>query len=395
MARITLLLWVVTGARLGWAQTPEPPVQLMARAKERMQIVMGSQPNYTCLETIDRTRKTPDLSASIEDTLRLEVALVDGSEMFAWPGSKEFQTKELRELMITGLFGNGNFGMYTNMLFAGDGPAFEPDGETKIRGRRAIRFRYRVPRPVSGYYLTVGQLSDRAGFHGFVFIDPETADALRVELVAEEIPPHLGVAAAESTVDFARVRISPDDEPFLLPIESTLMLALDDATRGMNRTRFSACRKFVGESALILEDPALLQSAAGVIEEVRLAVGAEVELEFKSSIPLRTIAIGDEITAELKADLKEGKRIVVPKGAIAKGRIWALQRVPDSIEVLLRIHELSWPGAHATFRAEIARVVGFIPRDYGKALMHENMLRLETRESPNLKGSRWVFKTVP
>ena len=48
---------------------------------------LRGQPNYTCTETIERTRQAPASRAKVEDTLRLEGALVDGKEMFAWPGS--------------------------------------------------------------------------------------------------------------------------------------------------------------------------------------------------------------------------------------------------------------------------------------------------------------------
>jgi hypothetical protein len=140
MQRIGLVLLVVTGAAEAPAQNAAAPSELIDQARERMQLVMGSQPNYTCLETIERTRRTVDVSYEIEDTLRLEVALADGTEMFAWPGSKEFESKELTDLLVAGLFGNGNFGIYTRMLFGGSGPQFEYAGEAQVRGRAVMRF---------------------------------------------------------------------------------------------------------------------------------------------------------------------------------------------------------------------------------------------------------------
>src|SRR5207244_4252652 len=49
---------------------------LLARIKNRMGENLRRQPNYTCLETIERTRRPQGGKAKIEDTLRLEVALV-------------------------------------------------------------------------------------------------------------------------------------------------------------------------------------------------------------------------------------------------------------------------------------------------------------------------------
>src|SRR5437588_9915293 len=69
---------------------------LLARIKNRMSENLRHQPNYTCLETIERTRRPQGGKAKIEDTLRLEVALVEGKEMLAWPGSKKFGDYDLR-----------------------------------------------------------------------------------------------------------------------------------------------------------------------------------------------------------------------------------------------------------------------------------------------------------
>ena len=50
---------------------------LLPRIREKMTAVLLGQPNYTCTETIERTRQPVGNRARIEDTLRLEVALVD------------------------------------------------------------------------------------------------------------------------------------------------------------------------------------------------------------------------------------------------------------------------------------------------------------------------------
>ena len=60
-------------------------------------------PNYTCVETMDRTRRLgPARQFQMQDTLRMEVALVEGKEMFAWPGSKKFESDDLRTLISGG-----------------------------------------------------------------------------------------------------------------------------------------------------------------------------------------------------------------------------------------------------------------------------------------------------
>src|SRR5438046_10492248 len=101
-----ILVAAAAGVVFGQASDPLP------RIRAQMAELLRGQPNYTCTETIERTRQAPASRSKVEDTLRLEVALVDGKEMFAWPGSKQFEDRDLGELVSTGMFGNGNFAIY-------------------------------------------------------------------------------------------------------------------------------------------------------------------------------------------------------------------------------------------------------------------------------------------
>ena len=97
------------------------------------------------------------------------------------------------------------------------------------------------------------------GFHGSFYADPVTLDVRRVEVVAEDIPAELGVTAAETTVDYGRLRIG--DEAFLLPVESKVMMATPDEV-SRNWVRFADCRRFTGESTLSFNDPVLTEASA-------------------------------------------------------------------------------------------------------------------------------------
>ena len=132
---------------------PAQGADLLPRIREKMTGVLLRQPNYTCTETVERTRQAVGSRATIEDTLRLEVALVDGKEMFAWPGSKQFEDHELGDLVATGMFGNGNFAIYARILFLSDVAVFEDRGETQLGGLPARRYDFRVSRSTGGHWL--------------------------------------------------------------------------------------------------------------------------------------------------------------------------------------------------------------------------------------------------
>ena len=73
----------------------DPAVLLLAKIKTHMMETLARQPNYTCLETVERWQRSGlARSYSFIDRLRLEVAFVDGKEMFAWPGSQRSRARE-------------------------------------------------------------------------------------------------------------------------------------------------------------------------------------------------------------------------------------------------------------------------------------------------------------
>ena len=247
-----------------------------------------NQPNYTCLETVERTRQAPGGGAQVDDTLRLEVALVDGKEMIAWPGAKQFEDKDIRDLVSTGMFGNGNYGIYARMLFsASGGPDFEYRGEESVLGMRMLRYEFRVRAPLSGREAVVG-------FHGSMYVDPAEADLRRLEIFADDIPAELGLTSTEDRVDYARVLIG--DEAFLLPVESVLRMTSKDSI-SRNRVRFSGCRKFTGESSLIFDDAELVDvTEAPVVVEVALPANVSMTLELSNELRLDRAAVGDAVT---------------------------------------------------------------------------------------------------
>jgi hypothetical protein len=326
------------------AQAAEPG--LLDGFLGRMREHMLRQPDYTCLETVERISQAAPGGARVEDTLRIEVALVGDKEMFAWPGSKEFEDVRPTDLVSSGMFGNGNFALYPRMLFGGAGPAFVYAGEETIAGRRAARFDFRVPRSASRYQLTVNGREGFAGYHGSFHADLETLDLRRIHLIADDIPEELGLTAAEDRVDYGQVKIGEDY--FLLPVESALLMA-SPAMTSHNRVRFTSCRKFTGESSLIFIDPELLeaQAAAPAAQPVELPPGTRLELVLMTRVDFEEGYAGQPVEARLNAAIRRGRDVLVPRGAVARGRVEVLQRWKQFYVLGIRWTELTWPGGRA------------------------------------------------
>ena len=391
MGRLALLLVSVPSL---WAQLPNlrPETTLLAEVREKMLNRLASQPDYTCLETVERTRQAPGGGAQVDDTLRLEVALVDGKEMFAWPGAKQFEDLDIRQLVSTGMFGNGNYAIYTRMLFSGSGPDFAYVGEALVEGTQTFQYDFRVRAPQSGYHLSVNGIDAITGFHGSLYLDPVKADLRRLEIFADDIPPELGLTSTEDRVDYAHIAIGEDE--FLLPVQSTLRMAGKDSI-SQNHVRFSSCRKFTGESSLIFDDSDLVElNEAPVITEVELPPDVSLTLEISSDLRLDKAAVGDEVTAILRSDVKRGKEKVVAKGALAKGRVILLDRWTDSYTLGIQFHELEWKNGHAAIHAQFETLGGFALAGRPRILtMPDGTLRLPL-SSRTLRGETLLYRTV-
>src|SRR5579864_4252649 len=166
-------------------------------------------PNYTCAQTTVRSvRRGVNRPFEPIDTLRLEVALVEGKELFGWPGSNRIMEADLTKLIGSGgALGNGNFALLAKGVFLSRSTAFTFKGETVRDGQRALQFDYKVPQPASGYHLKVDRNEAVVGYHGSFWANSETLDLTRLEIYADDIPADLGLAAVSDAMDYARVRI--------------------------------------------------------------------------------------------------------------------------------------------------------------------------------------------
>ncbi len=367
---------------------PAQDADLLPRIREKMSEVLLRQPNYTCTETIERTRQTPGGRSIVEDTLRLEVALVEGKEMFAWPGSKEFEDRKLADLVPTGMFGNGNFAIYARILFLDNVATFEDRGETQWNGHPARRYDFRVSRFNGGHRLRVDNREAVVGFHGSFYADPFTLDVRRVEVVAEDIPADLGLAASETSVDYGRVRIG--DETYLLPTESKVMMAMPNMV-DRNRVRFADCRRFAGESTLSFNDPVLTEASAPAkhLEEVEIPAGLTLQLEMPD-LDLLKAAVGDAVRATLRADLKSRGQLLAPKRSVARGRIVRMDRYPTYFELQIQFQDLEWPGGHASLKLGFDQP-GFAMRLIGRG--QDGGITVSRKVGSHLSGILMFWRT--
>jgi hypothetical protein len=356
------MLGVLCGSALWLSAQLAPDVALVARIRAHMLENLARQPNYTCVETVERSRRTGAARKfQLQDTLRLEVALVDGKEMFGWPGSKNFQDTDLRNMVTTGAIGNGNFASHARSIFSGNSATFQYRGEEPLGERAAARFDFKVPLLLSGFRLQVSDKGALVGYHGSFYADPQTLDLKRLEVIADDVPPEIGLSFASDRMDYARVSIG--EGQFLLPAGSELTMNDLRGGQARNLVRFTNCRQFTGDSILSFGDPppgpeGAPEAPDAPAQEIELPRALGMTLSLLDEINIGTSAIGDRVRARLDHDLKYKGQLLVPKGAVATGRVTRLEREDTLTVVGLEFSELESAGVHARLQLKLESLPG-------------------------------------
>ena len=356
-----LCAWALLIPLCAGAQELAPGILLLSRIKRHMAQVLSRQPNYTCLETIERSFRTPKAKRfQLQDALNLEVAVVEGKELYSWPGEREFKERDLREFAPTGAIANGSFAIHAHSVFITGTPQIKYIGEEAMDGRTVAHYDYEVPQYRSGYQIRMGNLKGISGYRGSFWNDVETLDLIRLDVEAMEIPPHLPLKASKETLRYERVKIGESD--FLLPKASELIM--EDIQGGQNRNTisFSRCRQYSGESTLsfadVPEDTAAPIAPAALPEVIVVPAGLMVELELLTPVQFPGNAIGDEVEARVRRDVKRKGAVLIPKGASIKGNVAVLSLQKDSrgnrgLMVALQWREISFDGKVGPFEGQL------------------------------------------
>ena len=355
LAAFCLLLSAFLLAAAGAQQLPPETIKL-ARIRQKAADNLSRIPDYTCLETVERSWRAPDWrSFTPIDMVRFEVAHVGGRELYSWPGARRLGEAPLASLIGFGATGSGDFALRAGNIFLSRAPIFRYAGEENLGRRRALRYDYRVSLLGSNHTVSNLNRSAYVPYHGSFWADAETLELIRIISVADDIPPDLEIASAITQVDYGKVPIAGSD--FLLPQRAELTMAsrIDESR---NVTVFSQCRKYVARSAVSFE-PRPEGVAAGksrAVTEIELPAGLFMEIALQTPIDSNTSAVGDLVEAKLQTNVIYQEKVLAPAGAVVRGRVRRLERLRgwnDVFLVGLEFNELEFPNFRARFQARL------------------------------------------
>ena len=283
------------------------------------------------------------------------MAFIGGRELYAWPGSSNFEERPITKLVGgKGAIGSGTFALHARHLFTRGGITFFYRGVAEWRGRQAVHFDYDVPLKSSAFVIQDGTHSAVAPYQGSFWADAATLDLLRLEISAHRIPAPVKVTAVREAVDYGKLRAAEMEFTIPAVAETTL---LSPAGEAHNETRFERCRQYSAGSVISFDEPPPAMAAPQGPREVAIPAGLPVEMTLETEVDART-PLGAPVTARLGKPLrdKQGAELL-PKGATLRGWISRLERRPtgrfEYFVVGLSFENVEAEGLRARFTAQL------------------------------------------
>ena len=122
-----------------------------------------------------------------------------------------------------------------------------------IDGQPVQVFAVKVDQANSGF-----DLRDRdghvghAGFHGLVYLDPDTLGVRRISIDADDIPPAILIRASSMSVDYSWVTMQSNE--FLLPVRGAVSVQEAKRHPVLNDFEFLGYRRFGSQSRVFSYD---------------------------------------------------------------------------------------------------------------------------------------------
>jgi hypothetical protein len=356
-----------------WQDDLPQDVVMLRRIKVHMEQRLSRVPNYTCLETITRsTRASERYVVAVpgkpvpfrrKDVMRLEVAEVEGVELYADAGAHYFEKKDILDFRRGGLMGNGTFTTFAHDIFLTSIPVFRYAGEEQVKGRPLLRWEFSIPQFMSKFNVGTDLGRAEIGFHGSFWADPQTLDAVRIDITGDDIPSYTGLSGTWDRVEYASSIIGGRE--VLLPLSGEIRTRDLRGWENSNELTFTHCREYGVQSVIKYDDPDKpSEGGPGGTKYIDLPAGLQLTLTLETPFDAAAAHVGDPVAARVEADVKHKNTVIVPKDAVVTGRVRRLEFHSEGWPyVLLGIEliQMEFGGKQARFFAELEKVT--LPAD--------------------------------
>jgi hypothetical protein len=313
------------------AQTPPaaPPAGqsiLLSRIRVVASALFKNMPNYTCTMRIERYVRAPEKREFVLlDNVRVEVIYIKGAELFAWPGAGSFEHRDLAQMVGGGTISTGDFAGHAASILLSSGVEIQYIGQEDLEGHATYRYGFRVARAQSHYVMRVPPKEADVGYQGTFWVDHDTLEPLRIDLFIDDIPDVLPVRSATKSILYQQTRLG--DGVFLLPASADMTLFNTGGSAFRNRTIFSSCHQYVGESSVTFDAPAPSEPAPAQTRAASWSLPARLEVSLRGNQPFEypNSAVGDPVAFTVARNASTRGQVWLPKGATVEGRVVGLR----------------------------------------------------------------------
>lgn len=232
-------------------ENPKTSDERIEKAREAVFNYMETLPNYICLQSTTRYQSTDGGKTwNAKDVVSAELIVENGRERYR-NLMHNFKKTDKKMDELGGTWSAGEFVTSLRGIFEPfTATAFTYRRPDSLNNRSAFWYNYVVEQARSGWTIHSMAQSYRPSYKGSVWIDRDTFNVLRVEMVARQVPQDFPFDTLESTTEFDFVRLSTKE--FLLPTKSQV-LSCERGTGNCTRNdiEFRNYRKFAAESTLI------------------------------------------------------------------------------------------------------------------------------------------------
>jgi hypothetical protein len=233
------------------APSPVNPRQaFIEKARAAAVAYVEGLPNYVCQEVTTRyVSETRQPNWQVIDVVSAEVVYENRKESYRNLTINGKPTKKAPE--DTGAWSSGEFGTILRNLFEpGTDADFKYAEDDTIAHQAASVYKFAVERLRSSWKIWVPGQYILPAYKGSVWVDKQTANTLRIEMQAQDIPEEFPRIATETAVDYDYITLGTP-EKYLLPVRAEVL----SCARGSNECErnvieFRNYHKFTGESTI-------------------------------------------------------------------------------------------------------------------------------------------------
>jgi hypothetical protein len=370
-----LVFAVVAACAVAGGQQPPDADSALQRTRERLLADLQRMPHYTCVQTITRQyyvttprrvscavfmdehgKNADTLRLGSWDRLRLEVAIVDGNNVYSWVGAPRFEGDTLGQLASRGPLSSGDFGPFLYLLFNQAVITFK--GEDSTGKRRLLAYSFDVPLERSTYKVQSSDGLAVIAYSGTFLLDPVAADIVSLTVQTSELPEGNPDCQFITEVDYGRTQIH--DRVVLIPQRTSLVTINRNGGEVHNLTTYASCREYASKSRMLLEPMAANAATTAAPPPPqsapdRVPAGLHFRARIITPIDSDTSAAGDPIEAVLLSPIRSKDREWAPAKARLHGRLRALEqhitRNQKSFRVAMEFESIETRGISVPLRA--------------------------------------------